>query len=160
MTQDGDAAPQPVVLMLTDEGADWFDHWRNKHFEATVDVSGMLGGHFGKYPGLLLRLALVLEHLWWSATANNAPPAAISLAAVTAAGRLLDHYLRPMAECIYGDAAMPEIERHETVLARWILKTRPKVINARDLRRKHRLPGLREAEKVKETFEAMVEPAG
>jgi hypothetical protein len=42
-------------------------------------------------------------------------------------------------------------------LARWILRERPEVVNARDLRRKARLPGLREAEKVKLALATLVE---
>ena len=157
MTLDGNEAHHPLVLPLTSGAADWFDQWRTGHYHATLDVPGMLGGHLGKYPGLLLRLALVLEHLWWSATSTVEPPNSISLAAVNAAGRLLEDYLRPMAQCIYGDAAMPEIERRETILAHWILKTKPRLINARELRRTTHLPGLRESKEVNETLAALVE---
>jgi hypothetical protein len=156
MTSDSDGGGHPVVLKLSNEAADLFDDWRQRHFKASANVAGKLAGHFGKYPGLLLRLALVLEHLWWSVTGQT-PPTSISLAAVTNAARLLDEYFRPMAECIYGDAAMPESERLETILARWILKNKPAKINARDLRRNQRLPGLREHKKVHETLAALVE---
>ena len=62
-----------------------------------------------------------------------------------------------MATRVFGDAALPEADRLATTLARWILRERPKVVNARDLRRKARLPGLREAEKVKLALATLVE---
>jgi hypothetical protein len=108
----------------------------------------MLAGHYGKFPGLLLRLAPVLEHLWW--THANAPqPMTISLAAVAGAAALLNNYFGPMAERAYGDAAIPESERLGATLARWIMRERPEIVNASHLRRHVKLPGLREEAKVK-----------
>lgn len=152
-----DGAKHPIPLLLEDDAARYFHEWRLDHYTRTIEIGGLLGGHFGKYPGVMLRIALVLEHLWWSSVSDSAAPASVSLTAVQEAGRLMDEYFRPMAECVYGDAATPEIERLETILARWILETKPKTINARVLRRKHRLPGLRDAKKVNSTLDALVE---
>ena len=85
------------------------------------------------------------------------PPSRISKAAVLAAAGLVDDYLKPMAERVFGDAALPEGDRIAATVARWILRERPAVLNARDLRRKARLPGLREAEKVKLALNVLVE---
>jgi hypothetical protein len=46
-----------------------------------------------------------------------------------------------MAERVFGDAALPEVDRLAAVLARWILRERPEVVNARDLRRRRACPG-------------------
>jgi hypothetical protein len=62
-----------------------------------------------------------------------------------------------MAERTFGDAALPQVERNATAVARWIMRERPAVINARHLRREVRLPGLREAAEVEAALKALVE---
>ena len=152
----GDERPRPFICPLEDDAAALFDQWRHDH--AAVEVSGALASAFGKAPGHLLRLALVLEHLWWSGSAGYAaPPSRIGRHALSAAAALIEDYFKPMATRVFGDAALPEADRLATTLARWILRERPKVVNARDLRRKARLPGLREAEKVKLALATLVE---
>lgn len=151
-----DGKPRPFVCPLADDAADVFDDWRREH--ATAEASGALASAFGKAPGHVLRLALVIEHLWWSAkTSVVLPPSRISKAAVLAAVALVEEYFKPMAERVFGDAALPEGDRLAAVLARWILKERPGVVNARDLRRKARLPGLKEPEKVKLALKVLTE---
>jgi hypothetical protein len=152
----GDEQSRPFICPLADDAAELFDQWRREH--AAVEVSGAMASAFGKAPGHLLRLALVLEHLWWAGTAGIVmPPSRISRRAVSAAAALIEDYFKPMAERVFGDAALPEVDRLAATLARWILRERPEVVNARDLRRKARLPGLREAEKVKLALGALVE---
>ena len=151
-----DGTPRPFLCPVADDAAEIFDQWRREHSEA--EVSGSLASAFGKAPGHLLRLALVLEHLWWCAKTSIAmPPNRISKAAVLAAAGLVDDYLKPMAERVFGDAALPEGDRIAATVAGWILREKPAVLNARDLRRKARLPGLREAEKVKLALNVLVE---
>jgi hypothetical protein len=123
-----------------------------------TEAGGLLRSAFGKGRGLALRLALVLEYLWWcGATGIDAPPAAISTKAFAAAAALLDRYFLPMAARVYGDAAAAPGDRHAATIARWILKTRPNLLNARDIRRKARLPGLSVPENVRLALAALVE---
>jgi hypothetical protein len=49
-----------------------------------------------------------------------------------------------MLRRVAGDAALPKADRNAATLARAILDRRPERINARDVRRSWRLPGLRE----------------
>lgn len=70
MVPDDDGQPGPLVLPMSDDAADLVDQWRQAHFESAEAASGMVAGHFGKMPGLLLRLSLVLEHLWWCRSAD------------------------------------------------------------------------------------------
>ena len=153
---------RPFVCSLADDAGDAFDQWRREH--SAVEVPGALGSAYGKAPGHLLRLAMVLEHLWWCAPATTStslmpvlPPSRITIQAVHAAAALIEDYFKPMAERVFGDAALPEADRLAATLARWILKERPEVVNARDLRRKARLPGLRESEKVRLALGTLVE---
>ena len=46
---------------------------------------------------------------------------------------------------VLGEAALPKIDQHAATLARAILERRATSINAREVRRDRRLPGLREA---------------
>ena len=83
------------------DAVDLFESWRQGHFIETDSATGLLAGHFGKFPGLLLRLATVLEHLWWAAS-DEPPPTAISEAAIAAGAALLNGYFRHMAERAVG----------------------------------------------------------
>ena len=148
--------PRPVVLGLTEEATDRFEDWRREHAKGEEERAGLVASHFGKLPGLLLRLALVLEHLWWCGDKGE-PPKRITEAAVTAAIGLIEDYWKPMAERTFGDAALPSNERKAATLARWLLKERPELVNARDLRKGVRLPGLREAADVDAAFAVLVE---
>jgi hypothetical protein len=142
--------PQPRVLRLDADAADVFHQWRQEHAAESRDLAGALASAWGKAPGHLLRLALVLEHIWWCGNGEGVEaPNSISRAAVTAAAVMVEDYNKPMAARVYGDAALPERDRLAATLARWVLKTKPTIINAKKLRREARLPGLKEADKVK-----------
>ena len=150
---------RPLICTLTDDAADAFHQWRLEHDRSAAEASGTLASTYGKAPGQLLRLALILEHLWWCSpsTSTEPHPCRITVRAVQAAAGLIEDYFKPMAERVFGDAALPEADRLGATLARWILKERPKLVNARDLRRKARLPGLRDGTKVKLALAALVE---
>ena len=121
-------------------------------------AGGLLRSAFGKARGSALRISLTLEWLWWCAKDDFAmPPTEISLAAFEAAAALVDDYLLPMAERVFGDASATEIERNAATLARWIIKERPAQVYVRDLQRTVRLPGLRTAELIKGAANALVE---
>jgi len=151
-----DGGSRPFLCPLADDAADTFEEWRKAHF--AVEVSGALASVFGKAPGQVLRIALVLEHLWWCGeTSLSLPPSRISNDAINAAAALVEDYLKPMAERVFGDATLPEGDRLAAVLARWILRESPTILNARDIRRKARLPGLREADKVRLGLNVLVE---
>jgi hypothetical protein len=97
-----------------------------------------------------LRLSLVLEFLRWAANPGySRPPSSIGVDALSAACRLVADYFMPMAERVYGDAAVPEAERNAITLARWIHKTKAKEVNTRSLQRDARLPGMRTADTIK-----------
>lgn len=156
LVADDDGRSRPFLCPLDEDAADLFDQWRQEH--AKTEASGALASAYGKAPGHVLRLALVLHHLWWAADpAPHLPPSRINRKAVVAAVMLMEEYFKPMAERVFGDAALPEGDRLAAVLARWILKERPEVVNGRDIRRKARLPGLKEPEKVKLALAVLTE---
>lgn len=147
----------PVLVPLADDAAALFDQWRRENFAATDTATGRLAGHMGKLPGVVLRLALVLEYLWWAWGSDPIPPEVVTFRAVAGAAALVTDYFIPMAERAYGDAALPEADRMAATLARWIMRERPARINTRDLIRSVRLPGLRTGEKVGAAIAALVE---
>ena len=77
----------------------------------------------------------MIEFLWWAGEIGGPEPVQISERAMTAACRLVDGYFVPMAERVYGDAAIPTPERHAMTLARHLRRAQVKSFNARKLRR-------------------------
>lgn len=73
---------------------------------------------------------------------------------------LMDDYAKPMAERVYGDAALPPVERNAALLARYIFKQGLRQINKRELKRsphKSALPQLRVASVMDAAVEYLVE---
>ena len=122
-------------------------------------VGGLMRSAYGKARGLALRLALVLEFLWWCGGEDGmaAPPSVVSEAAFLAAAHLVTDYLMPMAERVYGDAATPEADRNAATLARWIVKQRPAEVHVRRMQREVRLQDLRTAEAIHAACKVLVE---
>lgn len=141
--------PTCKTLLLTNEAADAFEVWRSGHFRDASRYDGMVAGHWGKLPGLVLRLALVLEHLWWCGDRLADPePISVGLDAVKATIRLVEEYFKPMALRVFGDAAVPIERRKAATLARWIKDTKAQEIVARDVYRTLGLPGLKTSKDV------------
>ncbi|MBD0275095.1 MAG: DUF3987 domain-containing protein, partial [Acetobacteraceae bacterium] len=110
---------------------------------------GLMKSSLGKARGQALRLALVLEYLWWSIDATAPQPEAVGPAAMGAAVELMHAYFLPMAARVLGDASISAEERNARTLAAWIVETRPDRLNVSAIRDNARLPGLRESEPVK-----------
>jgi hypothetical protein len=106
------------------------------------EAGGLMAGAIGKAPGHIIRLALVLEFLCWSASATVPEPREISIDALRDAAALVVGYFLPMADRVFGDAAVSLPERHASALAKWIVRTRPDKINERALRETDRPLGL------------------
>lgn len=152
----GDGRDVGITLPLDANAADVFECLQRFHREAGDDANGLLKSFIGKLDGIALRLALVTELARW-AYEGGEEPRSISRGAVEAVGDFLEKYAIPMAARVYGDAALPPVERNAATLARYIRRHKLTRINARDIRRKVRLPGLRDADQVKEAIDALVE---
>jgi hypothetical protein len=150
--------PQPVTLPMENVAAEEFDAWRNHHYNDSQHVAGLVASAYGKMPGLAVRLALVLEHLWWAAEPDGTPePTLVSRRALGAALDMIQSYIKSMLLRVAGEAALPERDRDAALLGRAILQRRPEVINARAVRREWRLSGLREQTRVDAAISALVE---
>jgi hypothetical protein len=145
------------VLPLEPAAADAVQTWRERVAELEAAAAGLLLSWLGKLPGMAVRLALVLELLWWGAdalTGGHEPggaladaltvrePEGVSRAAVGAALRLLEGYALPMARRAFGEAALPQADRDAAALARWLRarEQMPATVNARELRHADALP--------------------
>jgi hypothetical protein len=129
-------------------------------------TTGLLRSAYGKARGLALRLALIIEHLWWAAGGSgltSGPPTVISEAAFEAACRFVSEYTLPMAARVYGDAAADVPQRNAAMLARWIAerrhpaKERPTEVHVRTMQRQTKLPGLHSADDIHAACKELVE---
>jgi hypothetical protein len=57
----------------------------------------------------------------------------------------IEEYAKPMALRVYGDAALPQVERDAAVIARFIVRHRREKINAKALRREPGFNGPKDA---------------
>ncbi len=147
---------EALRVLLEPAAADVFDRCQMFFREREQDASGMLKSFIGKLSGLTLRLALASEFSQW-AWQGGPEPRCISAATLETVGDFVAEYALPMAERVYGDAALPAVERNAATLARYIKRSRARSINARDLKRTAKLPGLREAADIDPAIEALME---
>ncbi|MDJ0391366.1 DUF3987 domain-containing protein [Roseomonas sp. E05] len=148
MGRDEAGRPVPLMAPLDDDAAPLLIAFAQEMQRMERSAHGLLKTTLGKARGHALRLALVLEHLWWCGRDCN-QPVSISAEAMAAAVALMRDYFLPMARRVLGDAAIPREEVHARTLAEWIADTRPERVNVSAIRDEARLPGLRESEPVK-----------
>lgn len=149
-------AATPVIKMLSPEARMQHFKWQEKNREEMNEVYGLALSHYGKLPGIILRLALAFEYMDWCLT-DKPEPETIGIEAIARAADLVDEYFKPMAIRVYGDAALPPNEKRAAMLARRILKNKTLTVNAGEVRRYWKLPGLRDSESVKAAFAVLVE---
>lgn len=139
---DGGAPDVPQACPLAGEAAQIFEVWWRGRKHESLEATGLWGGWLGKQSGQALRLALILEHLWWSASRPNADfPRIISADAMEAAITLIDDWAAPMAKRAFGASAISPEEADAMMLARWLRRRALPVFNAREARRSADGPG-------------------
>lgn len=155
-TEDGRSAPR--VIPLSPAAADVFFPWWQDNGDDGEAAGGYQAGMLGKAPGVVLRLALILEYLDW-AVGHDPEPAAVSLVSVAAAIALYEDYLFPSACRVFGGAAREKGDMIAATLAKQIRHRRARTINARTIRREWGLSGLTTANAVNEAL-GRLEAAG
>jgi hypothetical protein len=96
--------PQPILMPLTAEGRCTIETFARDMQDRQQHTDGLLRAAYGKARGQTLRLALVLEMLWWCANDGScAPPSWITSCALQTAATLMDAYFLPMARRVYAD---------------------------------------------------------
>jgi hypothetical protein len=131
---DAHGNPEPIVIRLGRDAEDMLEEFSREMLSRAEDASGAFAGALGKVRGQALRLATILEFLWWSVQ-GGAEPEQVTRQSMIAACGLLDGYFVPMAERVYGDAAIPMPERLAMALARHLKRAKVREFNARMLRR-------------------------
>jgi len=128
---------ETVSCPLSQDAQALVEPWVGAKRDAAADQEGIWAEWLGKQGGVAMRLALILEHLWWAADAPMAvpPPLEISARAYEAATRFIDSYAAPMAERAFAIAAMPKEDKLGAKLAKLIRAARCDSFNAREARR-------------------------
>ena len=154
----GDAV-RPRTISLSSEAADEFQAWwEQKQWDAKTAATGRIAGAVGKLDGIALRLALVLELLTWAWSGSNEPePAAVSLGSITKAMRIIDEWVRATLERVFAEASMPKAQRDAMIVARWLLKTKPDTVNAREIRRQAGFPGPKDSKELDAALEILID---
>ena len=135
MAEDLYGNPEPKRLRLEPAAENEIEAFGQEVAIKCNDASGIHAGALGKARGHVLRIACILEHLWWCGGDPQPEPDRISVKAVRAAAGLVDGYFVPMAERVLGDASIPLVERRAMVLARQLRSRQHLEFNARTLRR-------------------------
>lgn len=157
--QDAEGRQAPVVIPLSASAADVFEGWQSDNAAIDDDSSSLFKSFVGKMDGAVLRLALVGELVRWAFEGGD-EPRQVSLDSLVAAAGFVDDYAKPMAQRVYGDAALPAVERNAAVLARYIRKMGLRTINKRELKRSpHKTPlaALRNADAMNGAVECLVD---
>ncbi|WGF90085.1 DUF3987 domain-containing protein [Marinivivus vitaminiproducens] len=158
---DGGEA-RPVLMPLSASAVDVLQDFRERNRALEASTAGLFLSHVGKWPGIVLRVALLLEHLWWAWDRQaSRQPNEVSEQAAVAAIRVIEEYIHPMALRIYGEASLPKVERDAVTVARWIrerLRRDGHLVSftTRDMQRA-RLPGLATASDVRAALEELQE---
>lgn len=126
------AEEQKKCLPLSTKAKEVFSTWYIKHLTRTQQEESNIKYFLGKGQGYILRIALLLELLWWS-NSVAAEPTEVSEDAVRAAINLYDSYLLPMSERVYNMYYSPEINIEARALARWIIENKPEKFVLRDI---------------------------
>jgi len=148
----------PILMRLDPKAADTLQEWRLEHTVAIRGKSGMVESAWGKLPGTLVRIAMILELSTWALLPAGTPePATISEASLLRALLLVEDYLKPMMDRVYGDAALPQDERNAASLARHIAHNGLTAINVREMSRSARIPGIKDKAAMKAAIGALVE---
>lgn len=135
MSSDPFGNPEPTILKLEPKAEDVLEAFAREMADHGREAVGAFAGALGKARGHALRLATILEFLWWSGEYGGPEPTYVSDGATAAACHLLGCYFIAMAERVYGDAAIPAPERHAMTLVRHLRRERLASFNARMLGR-------------------------
>lgn len=156
-TLELDERGKPVLIPLTPEAQELFFQMRLEFDRLGEAAHGVMAAWIGKAAGFVGRLALVLQLLDWAfADCDGAEPTEIPASVVARAGVLVQNYLLPHAERVFGDLAAPPAQRRVAALARLILRERETHLSPRGISQK-KIPLLRKAEEVREALELLAE---
>ncbi|MFG1350115.1 DUF3987 domain-containing protein [Xanthobacter autotrophicus] len=128
----------PVLVPLEEAAIQRLEHIARDMKAREEGASRLMRGTLGKVRGNVVRLATILAYLWWAASSRDPfdEPTEIGEAAVATACEMMLSYFIPMAERVFGDAAVPAVESNAAALARYLQANSLKTFNASKLRYK------------------------
>lgn len=136
--------PEPLIVPLNREAENFFEKWWIDNGEEGNASVGFRAGALGKAPGVVLRLALILELMEWAGT-NRPEATSVSRESVAAAIGLFEAYLLPSACRVIGGAARDKGEAVAASLLKQIRLRRAGTVNTKSIYRTWSLPGLTSA---------------
>jgi hypothetical protein len=144
----------PPFLRLSDEAQGMFIEWysgfmQERRAAESGEENPALAAHFGKYPGLVGKLALILH------VADDPGGKQVSLRTMTKALGWLQ-YLEPHARRVYHAVEHPETGAAELLLARLRRGELPPSFSARSIYRRH-WQGLSDREAVKKACRLLLD---
>jgi len=145
----------PPFVRLSGEAQGHFNEWyvnfmqNRRSVEASADESGPVSAHFGKYPGLVGKLALIIH------VADDPAGTEVSERTILKALAWID-YLTPHAQRVYHAAEHPETGAAELLLARMRRGELPDTFKAWEISRKG-WHGLADREAVKKACRLLFE---
>jgi hypothetical protein len=135
MVKDGDEL-KPKIVEFTPGAVDALEAFgQDMQRKARRNAATPMGATYSKARGRVLRLATVLQFLWWSADLLAGEPEAISADAVNAAIELMNTYFLPQAERIFREVSLPQAQQDAMLVLRRLRDDGERHFNARDLRR-------------------------
>jgi hypothetical protein len=147
---------EPRILAFSEAAAQCFEQYRQWMYSQEQQATGLFLSFLGKQAGIVARLSLTLELLKWSVGGCSIPATEISLKTVEQVIRLSKEYLIPMGKRVFEDGSKPLEARHADALARWIMTTKPSLINARDVYRKAKIEGVQDSKAAKAAIAELV----
>jgi len=108
---DNNNTPQYKIITLSADAKDYHFKCRETFNSWSNDASGILKGHYGKYHGMIIRIACVLKFLDFAFNLNTTQePNIIDLDALKRAMAFLEQIVKPHAERVYGiGSCSPEV---------------------------------------------------
>lgn len=149
------AENQKKCLLLSTEAQEYFCSWYLNHKNKSMQEESILKYFLGKGQGYVLRLALLLELLWW-ASDDYLEPTEISLEAIKAAIELYDTYLTPMCERVYNMYYSPSQNIEARALAKWIIANKPNSFILREIYNDGNIANLRRKEQAQKAADRLV----
>lgn len=139
-----DGSQEPVFVRIPEKVAmKAFAHWYNgvRNEERKEHNNTKLGQTFGKSDGMVLRLAICLDYMWWAAKVIEGdeelryePPKELSMEAVEKAVELRETYIKPMQIRSMGGTERNSVRDPAIAVARYIVESKSSRITARDIR--------------------------
>ncbi len=129
---------EPVIVEFDEAAREVLQAFRETVATWSGEYDGRISSHFGKFPGLVVRIALVLKYLDQAVTPSTKDDLKIHVHHIERATRLVKDYLKPMALRVYGDAGQPSQEIAACSLAKLILDEQLDKFSVREIVRKKR----------------------